>query len=249
MSGFLEKYNTDDVFLRNLIISFIRSLNEKLVYYQVNDQQQVLKVYIPFFYSMTGDESFLQDFYIEYKNCLTDEPHAEGNYDVVPRGIVTMGAPQIDVAGILNPNVRMSYTIEDNQGMMKTLSSFTKPIPLTVDFDIKIICDSVLDSFKIYQSAITTFYKTYTFSFEFEGFRIVAIAGFPEAITSDKQYDFSYGNSQKVITNSLSVQVQTYFPEKDLTTERFRGNVMQAGIRAVQKLDEKNIDRGNNEIL
>jgi hypothetical protein len=132
---------------------------------------------------------------------------------------------------------------------MKTLSSFTKPIPLTVDFDIKIICDSVLDSFKIYQSAITTFYKTYTFSFEFEGFRIVAIAGFPEAITSDKQYEFTYGNSQKVITNSLSVQVQTYFPEKDLTTERFRGNVMQAGIRAVQKLDEKNVDRGNREIL
>jgi len=53
----------------------------------------------------------------------------------------------------------------------------------------------------------------------------------------------------KFITNSFSVQVQTYFPEKDLTTERFRGNLMQAGIRAVQKLDEKNLDRGNREIL
>lgn len=249
MSGFLEKYNTDDVFLRNLIISFIRSLNDKLTYYQVNDQQQTLKVYIPFFYSMTGDESFLQDFYIEYKNCLTDEPHAEGNYDVIPRGIATMGAPQIDTGGILNPNVRMSYTVEDNQGMMKTLSSFTKPIPLTVDFDIKIVCDSVLDSFKIYQSVITTFYKTYTFSFEFEGLRIVAIAGFPESMPNDKQYEFTYASAQKFITNSFSVQVQTYFPEKDLTTERFRGNLMQAGIRAVQKLDEKNLDRGNREIL
>jgi len=249
MSGFLEKYNTDEVFLRNLIISFIRSLNEKLTYIQVNDQQDLLQVYVPFFYSMTGDESFLQDFFIEYKNCLTDEPHAEGNYDVVPRGVVQMTSSNIDVAGIMNPNVRMSYTLEDLDGNMKTFSAYTKPVPLTISFDIRIITDTMLDAFKIYQSVITTFYKTYTFSFEFQGLRIPAIAGFPEQIPNDKQFEFTYSNSQKFITSSFSVEVQTYFPEKDLTTERFRGNLMQAGIRAVQKLDERNVDRGNNRIV
>jgi hypothetical protein len=130
MSGFLEKYNTDEVFLRNLIISFIRSLNEKLTYIQVNDQQNILQVYVPFFYSMTGDESFLQDFFIEYKNCLTDEPHAEGNYDVVPRGVVQMTSSNIDVAGIMNPNVRMSYTLEDLDGNMKTFSAYLNQLEL-----------------------------------------------------------------------------------------------------------------------
>jgi hypothetical protein len=249
MSGFLEKYNTDDVFLRNLIVAFLRSLNDKVTYKQVNDQQQVLKVYIPFFYSITGDESFLQDFYLEYKNCLTDEPHAEGNYDVIPRGIVNMSSVQIDVQGILNPNVRLSYTLEDTKGMMKTYSSYTKPVPLTVDFTIKVISDSVLDSFKIFQSVITTFYKTYTFGFEYEGFRISAIAGFPEQVPNDKQFEFTYANVQKFITSEFSVQIQTYFPEKDLTTEKFRGNMMQAGIKATEKIERGVETRRPNEIL
>ncbi len=49
MSGFLEKYNTDEVFLRGLITSLLRSLNDKLRYIQINDQQEVLEVFIPFF--------------------------------------------------------------------------------------------------------------------------------------------------------------------------------------------------------
>lgn len=249
MSGFLEKYNTDEVFLRNLIVAFTRSLNEKVTYIQINDQQDVLQVFIPFFYSMTGDESFLQDFFIEYKNCLTDEIHAEGNYDVVPRGIIQMGSPSIDTSGIMNPNVRLSYTIEDNKGMMKTMSSYTKPIPLTIPFDIRITCDSVLDSFKIFQSVITTFYKTYPFFFEYAGTNIQAIAGFPEQYPTDKQFEFTYANNQKIITCNFSVDVQTYFPEKDLTTEKFRGNLMQAGIRAVNKLDEKTSRSNDREIL
>ena len=61
MSGFLEKFNTDEVFLRNLISSLLRSLNDKLTYYQVNDQQEKLEVYVPFYYSLTGEEPFLQD--------------------------------------------------------------------------------------------------------------------------------------------------------------------------------------------
>ena len=36
MSGFLEKYNTDEVFLRGLITSLLKSLNDKLKYIQIN---------------------------------------------------------------------------------------------------------------------------------------------------------------------------------------------------------------------
>ncbi len=78
MSGFLEKYNVDDVFLRNVIVGLLRSLNEKLTYTQINDQQQILEVFVPFFYSMSGDESFLQDYYLDYFDCDGNSPFAEG---------------------------------------------------------------------------------------------------------------------------------------------------------------------------
>jgi hypothetical protein len=107
----------------------------------------------------------------------------------------------------------------------------------------------MLDSFKIFQSVITTFYKTYTFSFEYSGYRIPVIVGFPEQIPNDKQFEFTYGNAQKVITSSFTVQAQTYFPERDLTTEVFRGSgIMSAGIRIITDLDSRPPFK-DNEIL
>jgi hypothetical protein len=249
MSGFLEKFNTDDVFLRSLITALLRSLNDKLTYTQVNDQQQVLEVFIPFFYSMTGDESFLQDFFIRYKNCDTDELIAEGNYDVIPRGVLTFAGGQIDTQALVNKFTRMSYTVEDLKGEMKTFSSFTNSVPLSFNYNCTIKIDTVLDSFKIFQSVITTFYKTFQGSFEYSGLRIPFQVGFPESYEMNKQFDFTYSTNPQFIDFNFQLAVETYFPEKDLRTERFRGNLMQAGIRVDQVISEKPIVPQNRELL
>jgi len=249
MSGFLEKFNTDDVFLRNLMIAFLRSLNEKLTYYQINDQQQVLEVFIPFYPSMTGDEPFLQDFFIEYQNCLDGSIMAEGNYDVIPRGIVRIGPSSIDPSGLTNKYTRMNYTKESLEGEMKTYSSYTNSLPVNLSFEITIKLDTLLDTFKVYQSVLTTFYKTYSFSFEYGGFRIPCQVGFPDNYENTKQLEFSYANNPTTIDLNFSVTVETYFPEKDLSTERFRGNLMQAGIKMNEKFASGISNRERREIL
>ena len=198
---------------------------------------------------MTGDESFLQDFFLNYRNCSTDELLAEGNYDVIPRGIVTMGSPQIDTQGLTNKYTRMSYSRETVEGEMKTFSSFTNSLPLTISFEVTVKVDTLLDSFKIFQSVVQTFYKTYTFSFEYEGFRIPCQVGFPESYEGSKQLEFTYNNNPQFIDFKFTVTVETYFPEKDLSTERFRGNLMQAGIRMEQIFNEKITGGENREIL
>ena len=248
MSGFLEKYNTDDVFLRGVIMGLIRSFNDKLTYIQVNDKQEVLEVFVPFFYSMTGDESFLQDFFIEYKECLTDKPIAEGNYDVLPRGIVTMQSSEINTGSLGNKFTRMTYSKESLEGEMKTYSSYTNSVPLNLSFNVAMKVDTMLDAFKIYQSVISTFYKTYTYSFEYQGFRIPVQVGFPESYEINKQLEFSYASNDYIQFN-FSVAMETYFPEKDLSTERFRGNLMQAGIKMNEVISKKSIDSENREIL
>jgi hypothetical protein len=249
MSGFLEKYNTDDVFLRGVITSFLRSLNDKLRYIQINDKQEVLEVYVPFFYSMTGDESFLQDFFLEYKECLTDKTLAEGNYDVIPRGIVSLQSSEIDAQNLANKFTRMSYSKETTEGEMKTFSSFTNSIPLNLNFNVTIKVDTLLDAFKIYQSVIETFYKTYTFSFEYAGFRIPCQVGFPESYEMTKQLEFTYQSNPQYIDFTFSVVMETYFPEKDLATEKFRGNLMQAGIRMEEIVNRRNLGFNDREIL
>lgn len=248
MSGFLEKFNMDEVFMRNLIISMLRSMNDKVTYFQVNDQQEVLQVYVPFYFSLTGDEPFLQDEFLKYVVCETDQPLAEGNFDVLPRGMVVYKTSTIDVQALTNKYVRMSYTQEDAKGEMKTLSAYTNGIPLSISFDVMMKVDTLLDGFKLYQSVIRTFYKTYSFSFDFEGMRIPANIGFPENYDIQKPFEFTYAQNEPIQFN-FSVEIETYLPDKDLSTERFRGNLMQAGIRVEEIIDKKVSDKPNKEIL
>lgn len=238
MSGFLEKYNIDEVFLRGVIVGLLRSLNEKVTYTQINEEQQMLEVFIPFFYSMSGDESFLQDFYLDYLDCDGNSPFAEGNYDIIPRGVVNLSGVNIDTASITNGFVRATYNVETAEGQMKAFSAYTSSIPLSMTFDIKLRADTLLDTFKIFQSVIQTFYKVYSFNIEFGGMRVPAQVGFPEQYPNDKQLEFSYLSTQKYIETSFSITLETYYPQKDLATERFRGNLMQAGIKLKLSTDE-----------
>lgn len=236
--SFLEKYNVDEVFLRGVIIGLLRSMNEKVTYTQINEQQEILQVFIPFFYSMSGDESFLQDFYLNYFDCNGQSPFAEGNYDVIPRGIVNLSGVDIQTGALTSGFVRTTYNVETVTGEMKALSSYTNSIPLALTFDVTLRVDTLLDTFKIFQSTISTFYKVYDFSFEYGGMRIPVQVGFPETYPNDKQLEFSYSATQKWIETKFTVQVETYYPQKDLQTERFRGNLMQAGIRLNLSLGE-----------
>lgn len=238
MKGFLEKYNMDEVFLRGVILGLLRNLNEKVTYTQINQEQEVLKVYIPFIYSMAGDESFLQDFYLDYLDCDGNSPFAEGNYDIIPRGVINLSGVNIDTGSLTNGFVRATYNVEDVQGNMKAFSSYTTSIPLSLTFDVRLRADTLLDTFKIFQSVIQVFYKVFSFSVEFGGMRIPVQVGFPEQYQNDKQIEFSYLNTQKYIETTFTIAVETYYPQKDLETERFRGNLMQAGIRLRLSADE-----------
>ena len=235
--NFLEKYNTDDVFFRGIILGLLTKLNEIITYDQVDKDQNVTKIYIPFFYSMVGDEPFLQDFYLSYENCDGKPAFAEGNYDVVPRGVLEIGATRIDTGSATTKFVRGSYTKEvekDTGSEMVTYSSYFYPIPLGISVNAKIKADTVLDAFKIQQSVLEIIYKRFMYYFYYKGFRIPVQVSLADAVP-DKQpnnFQMSYGSQRgEGITLSFSMELETYLPELDKTTERFWGNLMQGGIR------------------
>ena len=133
--NFLEKYNTDDVFFRGIILGLLTELNKIITYEQTDNNQVTTKIYIPFFYSMVGDEPFLQDFYLSYEDCNGKPAFAEGNYDVIPRGIIEIGSTRIDSGSATTKFVRGSYVkeVEKEEGSeMVTFSSYFNPIPLNI---------------------------------------------------------------------------------------------------------------------
>ena len=235
--NFLEKYNTDNVFFRGIIIGLLSKLNDIITYEQVDKDQNVTKIYIPFFYSMVGDEPFLQDFYLSYEDCDGKPAFAEGNYDVVPRGILEIGATRIDTGSSTTKFVRGSYAkeVQKETGIeMVTYSSYFFPIPLGITVSAKIKADTTLDAFKIQQSVLEILYKRFTYYFYYKGFRIPVQVSLGDS-PPDKQpnnFTMSYGSQRgEAITLSFSMELETYLPELDKTTERFRGNLMQGGIK------------------
>lgn len=221
MGEFLHKYNTDNVHSRAVIVGFVNLLNSKVFFDNVLSDTSVDTVYVPFFYNMGGDERFLQDYFLEWNDCVNPR-HADGNYDVIPRGIVTMTSKSIDTAKMTHRFVRGNYVKEVN-GQLQTFSAYLNSLPITIQFDVEVEVDSNLDAFKVEQVIMETFYKVQVFSVSFRGLRIPCQAGFSEDYAVDKTFEFTYQSNLKT-TVKFAVTVETYFPVFDSSTERSNSN-------------------------
>jgi hypothetical protein len=226
MGQFLHKYNTDNVHSRAVIVGLVNLLNTVVQYDNVLGDNNVDRVTVPFFYSMTGDERFLQDFFLEWSDCVHPK-HADGNYDVIPRGIATLTSNTINTSAMTHRFVRGSYAKEID-GQLQTYNAFLNSIPLSMQFDIVIESDTNLDAFKIQQSIIETFYKTQVYSVSYKGFRVPCQVGFPEDYGLEKTFEFTYSTETK-IELKFTLAVETYLPVIDPTTERNNWNRITTG--------------------
>jgi hypothetical protein len=226
------KKNYDNVFIRDVIVGALGYLREKIYIYNQVDETRRQIIEIPFFYSLAGDEKFLQDAFL--KDTLMDPKtegecfsRAEGNYDPIPRGVVKYQGSQIRTDSLTNPTVRCSYT-KDIGGQIKTFSAMTSWFPLTINMEVEIRCDTMLDVMKIQQELIRNLYISESFIVLFEGFNIHSRIQFPEENTVEKQFEFSYDSPEKPPAITFAIQIETYLPKIDKSTEYFAGNTMQS---------------------
>ncbi len=231
--AFNHQFNKDDVFFRNVTVGLLDLLNKKVVVKYVVSDDETKEIPIPFFYNMGGDSQFLQDFYAgsEDPDCFV----TEGNIDPVPRGIVDLENMVIDSASLTNKFVRGSY-VRNIKGEVKTFSAFLLQVPLNLTFKIEIVCDNKLEAFKITEQLIHVFYKANKYSIAFAGFRVPCLTGFSEDYTVVKPLEFSYDDDENPKLE-FTIEVETYQPVIDESTERFRGNLMQAGIEATVEIN------------
>ena len=204
----MKALNTDDIFLRNLTIALLDLLNGSMTLsLSRDDHKETFSV--PFLYNFGTDEGFLKDFYIGLPdNCQI--PVAEGTYDIIPRGIVTLSSFQV------------LYSL-----------------PMSVKFDVKIICDNLNKAFKIAEKMLDINYANRVMYFQYNGVRIPAQFQFPTNETVDKVYKFTMTDQNK-INVTLSIDVETYFPSFEQSSKRLSTNVIER-----INLNKKD-DSGNN---
>jgi hypothetical protein len=220
MSAYNRPSNMDDVLLRNVIIGLLDHLNDKLTIYNVLEDGTRQVVPVPFHFSFGSDERFMQDFFFHWNVC--DEPRkVDGNYDPIPRGVISLASMGINIAALTNKFVMGSHTREIDGQILRYVGNVNS-IPLTISFACEIWVDSVLDCFKVTQNVISTYYKAQSFSVEFDGFRVPVQVGFPDDydVAAAKLLEYSYPEENRVKLK-FSFEVETYFPV--ITDEMFAG--------------------------
>ena len=122
---------------------------------------------------------------------------------------------------------------------MRSYSAYLTPIPIESTFNLKIKVDTNTDAMKIQARVIEVLFKNFVYYFEHNGFRIPVQVSLPDQFPekTPNQFNFSYGSTRgEGITLSISVNAETYLPQIDTSTERFRGNLMQGGIKVKTEL-------------
>ena len=237
----MKALNTDDIFLRNLTIALLDLLNGSMTLsLSRDDHKETFSV--PFLYNFGTDEGFLKDFYIGLPdNCQI--PVAEGTYDIIPRGIVTLSSFQVKSSDITNRFIRGQYSeLErgpNDQNVLTGYSAQLYSLPMSVKFDVKIICDNLNKAFKIAEKMLDINYANRVMYFQYNGVRIPAQFQFPTNETIDKVYKFSLTDQNK-INVTLSIDVETYFPSFEQSSKRLSTNVIER-----INLNKKD-DSGNN---
>lgn len=231
-----QRYNNENILTRAIIAGLLDILNNHIKYNQiwgndpVNDFESIS---VPWFYDQSGDERFMQDFYTHYAECMPPRP-VDGNFDVIPRGIITYKGSAIDAQRITSRYVQGNY-VKEIDGKLEGFVSYLYSIPLNVNFDLELTADTQLTALKIEQEIRETFYKTVTYYVYYKGMRIGCTAGFPDQVGIEKKIEYKFEESNK-IKLTFQLEIETYQPVFDPTTEMpARNNIKKFAYRLYDK--------------
>jgi hypothetical protein len=252
MATYNAKFNKDDSVVRHVIIGLLADLNNKVYFYRQMDNDTRIEVDVPFYYAIAGDEDFLRDNFLfltkDGLGCAPEELKADGNYDVVPRGVVNFSSMAIDASKLVNKRTRGEYAKMNANGAMEGYTAEFEMIPVTMNFDVEIITSSQLDNFKITEMIIKRLYKSNYFNVEVghlnEGtYRIASYYAMPEDYGTERPIEFSF-DSKEGYKITFSIEVNSFIPSFEYDTEMHIGNRMfEIEAYLTQKVPNKTIDR------
>ena len=208
MSTYNEKYNYEDVFTRSMIISFLTELNKKIYYYNRLNDNKVEKVNVPCLYSITGGERFLRD---EFYYDALKQGKAIGDYEKVPRCMVSINGINVNGSEQTNKYNRTKI-IRTIRNKVRTLYLNVDWIPVTLNFECKVICSNNIELFKLTECIISKIYKNPNFfKVDYGMFNVDASFNVPTDYSHERPQEFGL-NEKKEFSTSFSVEMKTLLP-------------------------------------
>lgn len=225
-----EKRNTDDVFGRVVIAGLLDALNAELFYSQVWENGREEIIHVPFFYTMAhSGERFIQDNYMFFKDLCKGNLKIDGSFDIIPRGVISLMSSSIEAGSITNRFVLGEYVRPDEDGIPRTYVSYLYSLPTKMSFDCKILVDNNITLFKLQSQINEAFYKNKSFKTTYRGLTIRCRYGIPENQQWQKPVEYKMGvQDSTVMEIGFSIDVETFQPMFDPTTEQLKGNTIKS---------------------
>ena len=227
MSVYDLHFNKDHSTIRAILVGVLSILSNSIKW---NNQigtsvEQKKLIEVPFYFSTTGTERYLQDNFLNNIDFDPDNLEAEAFYNKIPRGIVNFDSLAVESQSIVNKYVRMEHQIQEDDGTINTYNSETFMVPITMDITCSVYVDSILDQLKCTENLIKTFYKAKTYQIDTESIRIPCLITFPDDYQQERTVEFTF-TDKKEFKVDFSIQIKSFIPIFKEGTTIFAGNVM-----------------------
>lgn len=210
MSLYNQEFNKDKSTLRYIIVATLAELQNRVYYYNlVNDQLK--KIDVPFYYSITGSERFLQDNFIY---DAEENGKAVGDYEVVPRGMLQMTGYSINDDELTNKYTNGNLLFNCKDGIVRTFSGRFCYKPITMSFDCTIICTSHIEILKVSESLVSKLSEPKLFIVDLGMFSMEAALVIPNEFTHEKTFEFQV-DTKKECQITFSIEVKSFIPVLD----------------------------------
>jgi hypothetical protein len=206
VSIYNAEYNKDLSYSRHIIVAFLQELSDRVYWYNVIDEDSKIKINVPFYYSVTGQERFLLDNFL-FDNL--EEGKAIGDYEKIPRGIVQLDSLAIDSESLINKFVR-TQIIRPYQGQLKTFALLTQAIPVIFNFTTTVIVSNTIELFKASEALISSLYKNNIFYVDYGGFQAQSTFQLPPDFDKEQLFEYTF-NDRKEYKISFTLEVRSFF--------------------------------------
>jgi hypothetical protein len=232
-----ERFNFEDVFFRDLTVCVLDTLEGEVKWVNKFTNGDV-KVDVPFYYSMTGEDRFLLDSFSD--DVVSNNRYVELNTDKIPRGHLTLTSFDIKSDEFANPNVWLRMVIEKDDEIRKMLTK-VRAVPVSVKYDLGILLSSEIDVFKCSQAIMDTLWSYRFMYFEHNFMNIDAVMLIPDTnqVTIQREKNLT---SDDTIKLAVSFEVQTYYPAYRKDTDDI---VYPKGTRWYVELKDATSNRSN----
>lgn len=205
---YFEENNIDPNNQQNFFSILIKALMLELY-----GMMKIRGVPIPHMIMNTGDDTI---YLMEKEHDFNVEPCEVSNeqyiYNIVPRGVVSLGSIDTAPDQLSNPYSRGIFQIEfDNQ--LHTLTGEFRRIPLKLAVTVKYIMDSFTDSLELCQHVVTKLAYIRTFKFVYMGQTLIASFKIPDGWQDEHQMELTGDTREsRNRTVELALEVESAIP-------------------------------------